>query len=431
MTPRPRLILLLLTLALSQTLAAQDWNELRRVVRDELAVLKAPGAAIAVIRDNRVVFAEGFGSANVATGVRVTPQTRFRIGSLVKMFTATAILSEPRLKLDVPVSTYAPELPPRIGALTLEQLLTHQGGLVDRLNDVKLSDEDAFTEPGRILSYSSVGYAVAGRAAAAAAGVPFDEFLGATFEKYGMTATSFNAGPADTIGYRLKKDRPVKTEYMNRPEFHPAGFLYSNLDDLSRFAIAFMSGEIAAASALSKAPVAIPGETARRYGYGTFVLEEGGEIAIYHNGDEPGGSSTLKMIPAKKCAVIVLTNLMGRMPKSMAAALRLAGAVDVPEPAKTPHRRVTRDEARELAGTYWNYNGVVIQQKGDTAILKPWFPWFAKWIPFRRELVSYGNDEYGIVGTTLGPEPLKFKAIRGPGGDIEFLFIQGRAYKRR
>lgn len=427
MTSRPRLLSLFLAFFLAHSLAAQDWNELRQVVREELAAMKAPGAAIAVIQDNKVVFAEGFGFANLAANVPVTPQTRFRIGSLAKMFTAAAILSEPRLKLDVPVRTYVPDLPPRIGEATLDQLLSHQAGLVDRLNEVKLSEDDLVTSPGRFFSYSSLGYSIAGRAASSVTGVPFDEFLGRTFAQYGMSATSFEAGALDAVGYRKKKERAVKTEYLQKPDYHPAGFLHSNLEDLSKFAIAFMSGELTVAQEMAKTRATVIND-ARRYGYGAMLIEEGGELAVFHNGDEPGGSSMLKMYPAKKAAVIVLTNLMGRLPKSTATALRLASGVTVPEPEKEPYEPIKRADARRLAGFYQNYTGIVVKPKG---IIKPALPWFAAWLPFSRKLVSFGGDQFGIAGTTLGPEPLKFTAVRGDNGEVEFLFLQGRLFKKK
>jgi CubicO group peptidase (beta-lactamase class C family) len=434
MTLRARWSSLLLALFLTQTLAAQDWNELRRTVRDELQTLKAPGAAIAVVQDGRVVFAEGFGVADVAAKTPITPQTRFRVGSLTKMFTAAAILSEPRVKLDAPVRTFLPDLPPRIGALTFEQLLTHRAGLVDRLSEEKPSDRDVMTEPDRLFSYSSLGYGIAGRAAAAAAGMPFEDFLTkALFVKLAMTATSFRADPShDSVGYKLKKGRPIKTEFMTANDHRPGGFLWSNLDDLSRFAIAFMNGGLdpRIVDAMSTPRTDVTGDP-RRYSYGAMIVEEGGAIAIYHNGDEPGGSSMLKMIPSKKAAVIVLTNLMGRMSKSTATALRLASGVTVPEPAKEPYHRVSRADAKEIAGLYENYRGFVIRANGDGATIGPWLPWFLKWLPFRRELVSYGDGKFGILRTSLGPDPLKFTIVRGGDGRPEFMFIQGRAYKRR
>src|ERR687884_1866776 len=104
----------LLALSLSTSAIGQspevgrDFGELERTVAAELRERNAPGAAVAVVSGDRVVFAKGFGVANVVRNAPVTPDTLFQIGSITKTFTATAVLTlaeEGKLRLDAPVGT--------------------------------------------------------------------------------------------------------------------------------------------------------------------------------------------------------------------------------------------------------------------------------------------------------------------------------------
>lgn len=419
---------------------ATDWSELRRVVADELTQHQMPGASVAVVADDRIVFAEGFGLADVKKQLAVTSDTRFRIGSVTKMLTATATLSlatapNARLDLHAPIRTYVPTLPPKLGALTLDQLLAHRAGLVDRLNDDDPNDTDLFLDPGTRFSYSSLGYSLIGRVLSAVTGQPFERVLAQTvFDPYAMRATGYDEGATPAaIGYRVRNGKPVRAAVMDDARYRPAGFLLSTAPDLARFAIAFMSGALPprVVAELSQPRSDLPGDP-RRYGYGTFTLQEGENVAVFHMGDERGGSAYVKMIPARHCAVVVLTNRAGRLPKTMAAALRLAaGIAPQPEEPKPAAKPLTRDDAAMLAGTYMNFSGLTIRRRGDTAILKPWLPWFLSWLPMSRPIVKYADDRYGISGTTVGREPLKVIVLRDGGGRVDALFVQGRVYKRQ
>jgi CubicO group peptidase (beta-lactamase class C family) len=431
--------LLLATSFISPLAAAEpDWDELRATIRTELAEKKMPGAAVAVVMNDRVVFAEGFGVADIRTNAPVTPSTRFRIGSIAKHFTASAIVAtsqdqNPAITLDAPLRTWLPDLPPRLGATTFDQLLSHRSGMVDRLSELKLSDDDFFTQPSTIFSYSSPGYALAGRAAAAASKMPFEELVAArVFKPLGMTATSYDAAPGDAIGYRVRKGRARVAPVLSNPVYRPAGLLYSNANDLARYAVAFMSGAIPSSltSELATERAIVPGDR-RRYGYGTMLVDENGDRAVFHMGDEYGSSAYLKMVPEKHCAVIVLTNAPGRMFKTMDAALRLAGGVKTFEEPKQPEMPLTAADAAAFAGRYDNYQWLEVIRKGDRALFGPWLPWFARWLPLRREVVKYSDDTYGIVGTSISTEPLRVHLVRDGEGRIEYLMLMGRAFKRR
>lgn len=418
-------LLLLLLLTLTTPLFAADWNELRDAVKAEMQDKKLPGCAIAVIADNEVVFAEGFGLADVQAKKPVTLETRFRIGSVVKLLTAAAVLSTD-IDLDEPIGRHLKDLPPRIGALTFAQLLSHRGGVGDRIReDLPLDEEVLFTEPDRIFSYSSLGFSLAARAAAANEGIAFEELLAReVLTKLAMNATSYDAAASDATGYRGKK----RVEYMKADQLRPAGFLFSNVSDLSRFAIAWMNG--AFSPELAKVRSDVPGDP-RKYGYGTMLLEENGEPVVFHAGDEHGGSAFLKMILAKRAAVIVTANANGRLTRSMAVALRLAANHVSADETQEEGAKLTASDVADLTGHYQNWSRLRISKKGNSAILSPDLPWFLSWLPLKRELVKFAPDRFGILGTTLGPEPVRFTAVRGEDGKIAYLFIQGRAFRKK
>lgn len=411
---------LVLALLLALPVFANDWNQLRQTVKAELAEHKIPGAVVAVVANDKVVFAEAFGN--------VTTHGRFRIGSLTKMFTAAAIVSlaqDGKVALDVPVKTYVDGLPAPMGERTLDQLLKHRAGFVDRVDGTELKSEDVFLDSERIFSYSSIGYSLAGRAAAAANRSTFDALLAQRlFTPLQMLATSYAADPSrDVPGYRLKRGRAVPAQLLAHEILEPAGMLYSTSDDLARFAIAFMNGGLApdVVAALSQPHAPIPGET-RHYGYGTFIDGD----TVYHGGDEPTGSAFLKMIPKQKTAVIVLTNLAGRLEKSMAVALHLP--MPLPPPQSSP---LTATDIAALIGEYDNAFGLRIQRKGSKALFGPPLPWYLGFLPFKRELVKLGPDRYAIlVPKSVSADPIPFTVVRDDAGKVEYLFLRGRAFKR-
>src|SRR5271156_1310868 len=111
-----------------------DPAAIERVAIDELQGTKTPGAAVAVISGDRVVFSHGYGVANVETGAPMTPDLLCRLGSTTKMFTASAVVSlalEGKIDLEAPVGQYIPGLDPSIAKLTANQLLSHTSGLHD------------------------------------------------------------------------------------------------------------------------------------------------------------------------------------------------------------------------------------------------------------------------------------------------------------
>ena len=188
---------LVLVLAWASFVAAQsanlDVSALEASAKQELDATKTPGAAIGIVQDGRLVYANGFGTSNIETGAPVTSETLFRLGSTTKMLTAAAVATfaaDGKLDFGDPVGKHIQRLDPAIATLTVNQVLSHTSGLKDiavmngRHDDAALGEEIRawksdwlFTKPGAIFSYANPGYWLAGLVAESVAGKPYADVM--------------------------------------------------------------------------------------------------------------------------------------------------------------------------------------------------------------------------------------------------------------
>lgn len=130
-------LLLIIGAPLGSVFAQQsrrDFALLENAALDELRESNTPGAAVAVVSGNRIVYVKGLGVSNVETGTPVAPEMLFRIGSVTKMFTAALLASlaeDGKLKLDEPIGKYVRGLSPKLSQVTSHQLLSGTAGLID------------------------------------------------------------------------------------------------------------------------------------------------------------------------------------------------------------------------------------------------------------------------------------------------------------
>src|SRR5258707_7195327 len=126
---------ILLFASFAVLLHAQDFTPLEQTAREEMGRLNIPGAAIAIVRGDQVIYSQVLGVANVETGEAVRPGMLFRLGSTTKQLTAAAVVGlavEDKLDLNAPISKYLAGLPPRLGAVNENQLLSHTAGIHDQ-----------------------------------------------------------------------------------------------------------------------------------------------------------------------------------------------------------------------------------------------------------------------------------------------------------
>jgi CubicO group peptidase (beta-lactamase class C family) len=345
-----------------------------------------PGLAYGIVLDGELVHAAGLGERHLG-GPPPDAETVFRIASMTKSFTASAILAlrdDSLLKLDDLAEEYVPELrswpsvTPDAARVSIRHLLTMTAGFPtddpwgDRQQGLPLEDFDRFLSggvsvnwaPGTRFEYSNLGYAILGRVITAVTGAAYPDYIRhRLLRPLAMTRTGFEAeefetpgqqgaGPAGTArGYRRTPDGWSAVAFDAAGAFAPMGGVFSCVRDLARwvtgFAAAFPPGEPEAGGAHPvrrstrremqlpqvltgwDKPAAFPGDAApalSAYGFGLFVEDHPGLGRIVsHSGGYPGFGSNMRWHPASGTGVIALGN--SSYSAMMTLATRLLDAV--------------------------------------------------------------------------------------------------------
>ncbi|MDX6693687.1 MAG: hypothetical protein QOF02_1290 [Blastocatellia bacterium] len=440
-----------------------DFGELEKVLLAELKETRTPGAAIAIVSGDRIIYAKGFGVANIETNAPVTTEMLFRIASVTKMFTATALVTmaeQGKLKLDAPIGSYVSGLTTRLSQVTLHQLLTHTAGIVAEVrrgpaaepNLAALArgwkDEQIFYDhPGNLYSYSNPGLVLAGLTLQEAGRKPYAAMMSdLVLNPLGMNRTTFRVNEAMTyplsMGHDFGEDKraTIVRPFPDEAENVPAGGMLSNVADLSRFAIAFMNGgkldgkQILSPAVIAKLTTAYadPHNAAGdwRQGYGMRVGTYRGVRLVEHRGGTTGFGALLRMAPEHRFAVIILANsTLALLSKTTDKAMELM----LPLRAATAEKRETAlplsaAEMNAYAGTYQNGTfKFQIFKKEEKLYLKVGEDEIALKKTGERLLAIDEKEEETTAESALFKDML---LLPGPEGKIEYLYFVGRALKR-
>lgn len=305
-----------------------------------------PGAAVLVLRDGEPVFRRGYGLAVVEDGTAVTPQTNFRLASISKQFTAAAILllaQDGKLSLDDKIKRWLPTLPAAADAITIRQLLSHTGGLIDyedlmpasqqtQLHDIDVlhlleKSNRTYFVPGKGYRYSNGGYALLALIVAKASGQDFATFLRQRiFLPLGMRNTYAHQDGIDEVperayGYSRVDSRWQRTDQSPTSAVLGDGGIYSSLEDLAHWDAALYDERLLNAESLRQAfspATATPEPDVPFYGFGWRINGE----TLWHSGESLGFRNVIVRYPQRHFSVIILTNRDG--PEPYALALRIA-----------------------------------------------------------------------------------------------------------
>ena len=305
---------------------------------DEMAAQDEFAGVVLVAERGTPLFAAAYGMADRERNVPNNLETKFRIGSMNKMFTAVAIMQlveQGRVRLDATVGDYLPDYPNRDIAeqVTILQLLTHTGGTGDmfgpqftahRAELVELSDYvDLYGrrgpdhgDLGDRFAYSNYGFILLGRIIETVTGRSYDDFVRASvFAPAGMISTGAlpetTDVPGRSFGYRRREGSTRWTSNTSTlpPRGTSAGGGYSTAGDLLRFAEALQAHRLLSSrsTALLTTGRVVLGET--RYALGFFEWRPDGTRWIGHSGGAPGMCGELRIAPDRDFVIVVLSNI--------------------------------------------------------------------------------------------------------------------------
>ena len=350
----------------SRTLAAPEpqWagavEQARQIVRAGLTEQNLPGLSVAVGESGNIVWAEGFGWADLEKRAPVGPETLFRIGTASTVLTSAAVgllLEKGKLKLDDEIQVYVPEFPAKQWPVTLRQLMGHVAGVRNDGGDEgpllaahcerpieglePFAERSLPFEPGTQYHYSSYGWILVSAAVEAAAGEPFLRFMRKQiFEPLGMDDTRSDseteATPDRATSYfpRFAADPRYGPDLMREVDYScyagSSDFL-STPSDLVRFGMAINSGRLLqpATVQLLQAPQRLTSGQETDYGLGWDLenVDVAGKPArtVGHDGESLGGMTTSLMnIPERGIVVAVTSNIS--YADTFALALKIADA---------------------------------------------------------------------------------------------------------
>jgi len=320
---------LAVVLAVSASVAAQDLAPKFDQYLKALADQGRFTGSVLVSRDGKTLFAKGYGLANAELDVPNTPQTKFRLGSITKQFTATAILllqERGRLNVHDPICKYIDNCPSAWSEITIHHLLSHTGGVPnftsfpDYVSKMmmpvtaqemiaRFKDKPLDFKPGEKWSYSNSGYFLLGYIIEKVSGESYESFVKRNiFDPLKMSNSGYDHFNSilknRATGYSLDKGKMINSAYIDMTQPYSAGSLYSTVEDLFTWNEALFSDKLLSAKSRESMMTPVKND----YAYGLGVQTKSGRKVVGHGGGINGFSTYLVRFPADKITIVVLRN---------------------------------------------------------------------------------------------------------------------------
>jgi CubicO group peptidase (beta-lactamase class C family) len=401
----------------------------------------SPGCALGVIQGGELIYARGYGSANLDLGVPLSPRSVLHVASVSKEFTAiaTGILDrQGKLSLDDDIRKYVPEMPDLGHTITLRQLIHHTSGLRDQYGLFRLAgwrDEDVQTfddvldfayrhrrlnfDPGAEYTYCNTSYTLLALTIERVSGQKYRDFVREQiFEPLGMTQSHFHDDVTEIVpnrasGYGKRDEGGFRVEDSNVSAVG-AICLYTCVEDLAKWVRNFQTREVAG-DVLDDAFTAGPlnDGTTQNYGFGLQIGKYRGLKTISHGGVDSGYRAELLWFPEVDFGVVILANLSEFKPGWMARKVadlylgeKLSGddlldapAIDLPEADLAALSGLYRDERRSLTRRVELRDGKLFVSIFEESL----------------ELVPFGNGRF-----RLGTPPAEIQIRPNDDGTLEY-----------
>ena len=351
------------------------------------------GISIAVARDGEIVFARGYGMANLEHEVAVTPNTVFHIASISKNILAAVVLQlvdQGKLRLDDDVSRYVPTAPIHGRRITIGQLLNHTSGIYSftSLPDAETNERLDLTheqvlglfkdkplnfEPGTSWRYDNSAFYLAGMVVESVTKQEYREYVREhIFKPLGMNSSSLcdarTVTPHLASGYEVDHGKFVNAALISWKLPFAAGAVCATAEDLLKWQAALDAGRVLNASSLKlmRTPTMLSDGTPIDYGFGTRLGSLEGHRVFGHTGSGGGFNSLLESFPDEHLTIVVLMNARSGSGPSVALGTAIARTMlGLPEEQTLRDLPVPKEELTALVGTYDSDEGTVEQFARD------------------------------------------------------------------
>ena len=298
-----------------------------------------PGLSLTVAVDGKIVYSEGFGYADLEERVPVWPTTKFRIGSISKPLTATALVQlveAGKLDLDAPVQKYVPSFPDKGAVITTRMLAGHLAGIrhyqgdefkinqhyASVLDGLKIFENDPLVSPpGTKFNYSSYGFNLLSAVVESASGENFLAYMQKhVFDAMGLVHTTVdqNAQIVEQRSrfYEKEKDGALENApYVDNSYKWAGGGFLSTSEDLVRFGSILLQPGFLKAESLKLLFTSQKTKSGEETGYGIgwgITKSPSGSKVYAHSGGSVGGTSQLIVYPETHVVVALVTNLTSK-----------------------------------------------------------------------------------------------------------------------
>ena len=355
----------------------------------------SPGAALAVTRDGKIIYTQGYGTANLEYDIPITPTTIFDIASVSKQFAAftiTTLAHDGKLSLDDDIRMHLPDIPDFGNTITIRHLLHHTSGLRDWVQSLVIAGvamEDVISfkhilkmvrhqkalnfEPGAAYLYSNTGYNLLAEIVERVTGDSFREWTDTNiFKPLAMTNTHFHDDHQMILKNRAYSYQVVENDQfkhaINNTTALGSSSLYSTVEDLAKWMLNFDNtriGEQTVIDQMHQRGVLNNGEQIS-YAFGLNIGEYRTLKTVDHSGSWQGFRSHLIRFPDQKFGVVILCNLDTFNPLRLAEKVANLYLADVlapveaskPEKAAAPAKdikseRLTPEQLTEFIGDYY------------------------------------------------------------------------------
>jgi CubicO group peptidase (beta-lactamase class C family) len=372
--------------ALPQSPVSEELGNRIDAIAKQALSRPAAGMSVAVARDGQVVFARGYGMANLEHSVAVTPETVFHIASISKNILSAVILQlvdEGKLRLDDDVTKYVPEAPTLGHHVTVRQLINHTSGiysftsLPDAANNERLEltheqvlglikDKPFVFEPGTRWRYDNSAFYLAGMVVERVTKQEYGAYVREhVFKPLGMSSASLCYArmvvPHFASGYEVDGGALVNAAFMTWKLPFAGGAVCATASDLLKWQAALDTGRVLTPSslALMRTPTTLADGTKIDYGLGTRLGSLDGHRVLGHTGSGGGFRTVLASFPDDHLTIVVLINTDdGSAPPAAMAAdiaraalgLKKNALLDLPVPTA---------ELAALTGKYDSDGGIV------------------------------------------------------------------------